>query len=100
MCSGLTCVAALDLSSQRCARGYRPSVFDGNNESDEISIARFLVEEMGRYPRFKGRDLNSHCETIKGYREVLSAFDRITPASAVEGLSIDQVIEILLARRG
>lgn len=27
--------------------------FDGNNESSQLSIARFLIDDMGRFSRFK-----------------------------------------------
>ena len=48
--------------------------FDGNNESTYVGIARFLVDKMDRFSRFKGRDLNSHMPTLATYRRMLSAF--------------------------
>ena len=42
--------------------------FDGNNESSQLGIACFLIEDMGRFQRFKGRDLNSHHRTEERYR--------------------------------
>ena len=46
--------------------------FDGNNESEHFSIARFLVEDMGRWSRFKKRDMNSHSPAIDSYRRMLA----------------------------
>jgi uncharacterized protein len=40
------------------------SGFDGNNESEHLSIATFLVNDMGRFSQFRGRDLNSHYPSI------------------------------------
>lgn len=34
--------------------------FDGNNETDHLSVARFLIDQMGRYSEFHKRNLNSH----------------------------------------
>ena len=66
--------------------------FDGNNETEHMSIARFLIEQMGRFTRFQGRSLNSHCPSIDQYRRMYSAFDgipqkllgrRMTPAEVI-----------------
>ena len=34
--------------------------FDEQNEIEHLSIARFLVEKLGKFQAFKGRDFNSH----------------------------------------
>ena len=39
--------------------------FDGNHETNRLSIARFLIEKLGRFSRFKGRELNSHWPTVE-----------------------------------
>lgn len=75
------------------------SGFDGNNETDEMSIASFLINDMGRFSRFKKRDMNSHCSSINTYEKMLNVFKPLL--STLNGqmhLSADQVISILKAR--
>jgi len=48
--------------------------FDGNNESAQRSIARFLIEKLERFTLFKDRDLNSHCRTVHRYSRMISTF--------------------------
>ncbi|MDH1477860.1 YfbU family protein [Comamonas thiooxydans] len=59
--------------------GYLPSFdgFDGNNESELMSIALFFVEKMGRFTRFKGRSFNSHAPKADTYRRMVQAFQPI-----------------------
>jgi len=73
--------------------------FDGNNESRHMSISRFLVEDMNRFTRFKKRDLNSHHPSIEGLLRMSGVFERIRPTLANRGLSADEVIQLLNARR-
>ncbi|MFG6083671.1 YfbU family protein [Paracoccus litorisediminis] len=39
--------------------------FDGNNETLHMSAARFMVEKLGRFDRFAGRDFNSHYTAVE-----------------------------------
>ena len=71
------------------------SGFDGNNESSQMSIARFLIEEMDRFSRFKGRDLNSHHPTYARYSRMAAAFEKIRPTLIGHGLSVDQLAALL-----
>ena len=73
--------------------------FDGNNEAELMGIARFFVEDMGRFPRFKGRDMNSHHPSIATYRRMLAVFEPIRSSLDGHGLSVEQVVEILKAKR-
>ncbi len=78
--------------------GYLPKFagFDGNSEGSLMSIARFMVEKMNRFSRFKTRDFNSHAPTAARYRSMTTAFD---PIRATLGfgrfLSVDQIIKLL-----
>ena len=72
--------------------------FDGNNESRHMSIALFLVEDMGRFTRFKKRDLNSHHPSIEGLRRMLDVFENIRPTLVNRRLHADEVIQLLNAR--
>jgi len=49
--------------------------FDGNNESEHLGVARFLIEKMARFSTFKGRDLNSHAPSIDTYRRMMQVFE-------------------------
>lgn len=73
--------------------------FDGNNEGEYMSIARFLVDELGRFQDLKGRDFNSHSPTVARYRAMAARFEQMRPSLGMgKGLSVDQVIELLKVR--
>ena len=74
--------------------------FDGNNEPNHFSIARFLVDEMNRFASFKGRELNSHRTSLILYQRMLKAFEPIRKTLIGGGgdLSVSQIITIMKAR--
>lgn len=74
------------------------SGFDGNNESEHMSIAGFLINDMGRFARFKKRGLNSHMPSIEIYRRMLAVFLPLRSTLAGGELSATQIIQILKAR--
>ncbi len=51
--------------------------FDGNNETQYMSIARFLVEQLDRFTEFKGRGFNSHMPSAGRYQQMLEKFEPI-----------------------
>lgn len=74
--------------------------FDGNNEGELLSIARILVEDMGRFSRFAGRDLNSHVPLRESYARMLKIFESLRGSlGGVRMLGPEQVAEVLKARR-
>lgn len=73
------------------------SGFDGNNESSQMGIARFLVDKMDRFTRFKGRDLNSHHPTYNRYSRMVELFGPMRATLIGHGLSADQVATLLKA---
>jgi len=74
--------------------------FDGNHEIEHASVLSFLVEDMGRFSRFKDRaHLNSHSERLTRYRRMLAAFEPIRPRLEGRELSLAELIEIIEARR-
>lgn len=75
------------------------SGFDGNNEPEYMGIASFLVNDMKRFTRFTGRNFNSHFPVIKAYRRMLEKFLKIRPQLDGRGLSVDELAEVLNARR-
>jgi uncharacterized protein YfbU (UPF0304 family) len=72
--------------------------FDGNNESEHMGIARFLIEQMNRFQLFKGRELNSHMPTLGTYRRMLQVFEPMRKTLVGAELSADQIIAILKAK--
>ena len=72
--------------------------FDGNNEFKQISIARFLIEEMDRFTEFKDRDLNCHYPSIEIHRRMLNVFIPIRRKLVGRALNAKEIVEILSAR--
>ena len=73
--------------------------FDGNHESEHRNIARFLIDRMSRFERFKGRDLNSHSASVEGYRNMLAVFEPMRAQLRGVPLGAEQIMKILAARR-
>jgi len=69
--------------------------FDGNNETEHLGIARFLIEEMNRFEKFKGRSLNAHHPTLGRYRRMVQTFLPIRKRlDHRNGLSVDELVSI------
>jgi uncharacterized protein len=71
------------------------SGFDGNNEAQYNGVARFLVDELGRFSAFKGRELNSHMPSLAAHRRMLAVF---TPLRSTSDLTASEIVKILQAR--
>ena len=81
--------------------GEKPAFhgFDGNNESEHCGVARFLVEDLARFSRFKGRDFNSHIpSSVPTNIRMLKVFLPIRATLTGGGLTDTQIIQILKAR--
>ncbi len=76
---------------------FRFRGFDGNNEEGLLGIARFLIDHLGRFTNFEGRELNSHSRTIDSYRRMLMVYEPIRNSLVGRKLSTDEVIRILNA---
>lgn len=73
--------------------------FDGNNESEYLNIAHFLIDDMNRFPIFKARELNSHMRSISIYRRMYSVLKRMRKNLTPEKqLNATQIIELLKAK--
>jgi len=70
--------------------------FDANKE-DHYFIARYLIEQLDRYPSFRGRDLNSSSPRIDGYRRMYRVFEPIRPALVDRSLNADEIVKVLNA---
>jgi uncharacterized protein len=71
--------------------------FDGNNESEYMGIARFMIEQLDRFSKFKGRDLNAHMPTLEAHRRMLAVFQPLRNKMAGRDLNADEIIETLKA---
>lgn len=69
--------------------------FDGNNESEYMGAASFLVNDLDRFEEFKGRSFNSHCPSIDSYRRMLTAFKPILRNLNFQPLSPQDIVDIL-----
>ena len=69
--------------------------FDGNNELDHMSAARFLIDDLERFTHFKGRELNSHIQVVGSYRSMYRIFEGLRPTLADRELTADEIISVL-----
>lgn len=72
--------------------------FDGNNETEYMGTASFLVNDLDRFEEFKGRDFNSHCPSIDSYRRMLSVFKPLLQNLNFQPLSAQNIADILKER--
>jgi uncharacterized protein len=75
--------------------------FDGNNEAEHLGIAHFLIDDLERFSRFKGRrDLNSHVPSIETYRRMFRVFEPMRRTLIMgRELGVTEIIELLKAKR-
>jgi len=71
--------------------------FDGNNETEHMGVARFLVEKMDRFVKFKGRDLNAHIGTLETHKRMLTVFEPIRITLMGRDLNASEIIVVLKA---
>ena len=71
--------------------------FDGNNEGDHLSVAAFTIEKLGKFSRFKNRELNSHLPvTLEHYRSMYRAFEPLVKGG--DGvLKVDDIVAVIKA---
>ncbi|MGU3349137.1 YfbU family protein [Pseudomonas monsensis] len=50
--------------------------FHSSEESELYTIAKLFVDDMGKFQRYKGRDLNSHAPMKKFYEKMYSVFEK------------------------
>jgi uncharacterized protein YfbU (UPF0304 family) len=76
----------------------RFSGFDGNHESEHMSVAMFLVNQLDRFQEFKGRNFNCHHRSLDTHRRMLAAFEPLRSSLADSSLSVEQLTKILKGR--
>ncbi len=70
--------------------------FDGNNEIEHLSIARFLVERMDYFPGLGPRaGINSHAQVLESHRRKLAAFRPLRRSLAGREMTGDELIRVL-----
>ncbi len=74
------------------------SGFDGNNETEHYSVARFMIDDLERFSGFKGRELNSHAPLMESYRRMLALFEPMRRTLIGIELSASQIIDLLKER--
>ena len=74
--------------------------FDGNDEGEYMATAEFIIEKMGRFAHFKGRDFNSHSPSLEQHRPMVQAFRAIKslPQIDLSNLNVEQIITIVDAK--
>ena len=73
--------------------------FYPNEESSHKSIAEFLIEHIGNFPRFKGRNLIADRPVIDWYRRMLEVYEPMYKsllAGRNRNLSASDIIALLL----
>ena len=70
--------------------------FDGNNESEYVSFARFYVTRINRFPWFSEREFNSHIHSVDTYKRMLRIFNDVyDPVHGDDHLNAQQIISIM-----
>ncbi|RYZ72704.1 MAG: hypothetical protein EOP09_02835 [Proteobacteria bacterium] len=73
--------------------------FDGNNETEYRTAARFLVDDLQRFQTMKEvADRNSHSPQAPVYARMFEIFDPIRTTLVGHLLSPEEIIEVLQAR--
>lgn len=72
--------------------------FDGNNEATHMSVADMLINRMGRWAVFKGRDLNAPMPTVDPARRMLIPYFSMGLQKRTAPMTLAQLTEVLKAR--
>jgi hypothetical protein len=59
--------------------GHNPKFhgFDGGTEAKHVSVASFLINDLGIYEEFRDRSMNSHIARLETYQRMLSVFESV-----------------------
>lgn len=67
--------------------------FDGNEESNYYSYAKFFITEKGRFNEFEKCEMNSHSNKLPQYRDMLNVWKQFNRYSS--DLSKEQILKII-----
>ncbi len=87
--------ARVETEAEPFGRNVQFRGFDGNNETESMVVAGFLVNDLERFSTFKGRDLNSHMPSLETYRRMLAVFRPLRSSLTYNPLNAEQIIKIL-----
>jgi uncharacterized protein YfbU (UPF0304 family) len=74
--------------------------FDGNNESEYLTTANFLIKDMDRFTHFEGRkDMNSHMPMVEAYQRMYAVFEPILMHVSNQDFSAAEIGQVLAAWR-
>jgi uncharacterized protein len=73
--------------------------FNGEQEAAHLTHARYLIDECGLFPIFRGRDLDYRLPLFDAYRRMYKAFEPMCAQTALWDtmLGATEIIEILKA---
>jgi uncharacterized protein YfbU (UPF0304 family) len=89
--------ALVQKSAAPFGRDVRFKGFDGNNEAELRGIGEFLVEKLGRFARFKGRELSASRPTLEAQKRMWRVFEPIRATMVGDDLTAAEIIAILRA---
>ncbi len=89
----------LAVKAEPFGKNVRFKGFDGNNETEHLGIADFLINKLDRFSRFKGRDLNSHAPSLAIHARMYKVFEPIRNDLDGRGLDVDELAAILNAKK-
>lgn len=72
--------------------------FDGNNESEYMSTASFIVNQLDRFSEFSGRSFNCHYPSLDMHHRMLSVFKPIRENISFHPLNTKEIVTILNER--
>ncbi|MFS3726593.1 YfbU family protein [Proteus mirabilis] len=72
--------------------------FDGNNESEYLATATFIINKLDRFTEFSGRYLNSHSPSIDGYKRMLVVYKQEMENNNYSLLKADSLAKVLNER--
>lgn len=73
--------------------------FDGNSQKGHMWIARFMIDDLGVFQQFKGRELNAHAPTLDTYLRMLPIFEDIQKKISGRLLNVVEISSILNAQK-
>lgn len=90
----------LALEAEPFGKNVKFAGFDGNNETEHMGIAMFLIRDLNRFSRFKDYDMNSHAPTLERYGRMYRTFEPIRKTLVFgKSMSVEQLSRVLNARK-
>lgn len=90
--------AKLEKDAAPFGKSPRFSGFDGNNETEHMGVAMFLVNDLNRFSQFQGRSFNCHHPSLDSHRRMLAVFEPMRHRQTYRPLSLADLTQILSAR--